>query len=254
MEGQEEYRENSGQNKKIVSVFDGDFLPYYVCHNKKGEDEKSLQDCLDLCDEFILNINRSVEADYYIGFLTKGKCFRYRINPTYKANRKYLDPPKYLSEVKKHLIDKHKFTWNEEYEADDLVVSYKKHNKQYNCAIISPDKDILNSVDVAYNPRKNEFKNNTEDEITEYFWKSMVCGDSTDGIKGIPGMGEAAFRRIRGAVELEDLMTEVLLHYINHFGEYEGIKEFTKNYLSLKLVEDVYIEEVILNEVNKETL
>ena len=43
----------------------------------------------------------------------------------------------------------------------------------------------------------------------------------------------------------------VFEEYINHHGEYEGIKEFTKNYLSLKIVDNVKLEEIKLNNVLK---
>jgi len=247
--------------KPTVAVYDADFIPYYVCHNKKDDPIKTLEDCLNLCDIFIDNINKAVKADYYCGFRTIGKCFRYGINPNYKANRKYpyVD---YLKEVQEHLSTHHSFYGQEGYEADDLVMSFKAQYNQFNVIIVSPDKDILGAVNNAYNPRKNEFVNNLPYAIIDNFWKSMITGDSIDGIKGIPGKGESFFNKVimsSDGMFIKNLpekiiRANILNEYINHFGEYEGIKEFTKNYLSLKLVDNVELNEVKLNKIEKTVL
>jgi len=242
--------ENSEQEKSVITVIDADFIPFYVCHNKKDSGEKSLNDCINMCDDFIKNILMATKANYYVGYLTTGKCFRYNINPDYKANRKYLNMPKYMAEIKERLIGVYNFKSQENYEADDLCLSFKKQNPEYDCIIVSPDKDLLGICEKSFNPRKMVFNYHTKEEIVENFWRSMVCGDTADNIKGIPGMGEKAFDKIKKSVELNDLLTEIQLYYINHFGEYEGIKEFTKNYLSLKIVDNVRLEEIKLNEVN----
>lgn len=236
-----------------VAVYDADNIPFYVCHNKKGEPEKTFDDCINLCDNLIFNTNNRINADYYVGFLTKGKCFRYDIYPEYKGNRKYDDPPKYLQEVKQYLIDGHNFTYQEGYEADDLVMSFKAQYKQYESIIVSADKDILKACNVAYNTRKNEFVYNSDEEIIEHFWKSMICGDTVDNIKGIPGKGEVYSEKLfqRFAQYGERYEETVFLAYLSHFGEYKGIQEFYKNYMCLKMVEDVQLKEFNLNEIKK---
>ena len=252
LNGIKKNRMNKTGVKERVAVYDGDFIPFYVCHNKKDEPIKTLEDCKQLCDEFIRSINTLVQADSYLGYLTIGKCFRYTVNPNYKANRKYTDLPEFLYDIKQYLQDNHGFTFNSDYEADDLVVSFKAKNSQYESIIISPDKDILTSVDIAYNPRKNEFVENTADEINAYFLKSMITGDSVDGIKGIPGKGKAfADKLLLNIDDQESLRGLVFDEYILHFGEYEGIKEFYRNYLSLKMIDDLDTGELKLNKIEK---
>lgn len=240
------------RKEEVVALIDADFIPYYVCHNKDGEPEKTLADCKRLADEFIQSICVATKADKFACFLTVGKCFRYDINSTYKANRKYL-PIKFLSEVKEHILVKYNSYYDFVYEADDLVISYKKANPQYECIIVSPDKDILNLEGMHYNPRKGEMKYTLPEEEWEYFWKSMIIGDSADGIKGIPGKGKVFADDVLSMFDIADtfypMHSIVLREYIKHFGEYEGIKEFTKNYLSLKIVDNVFIKDVKLNNV-----
>jgi len=243
----------SSNIKPIVSVFDSDFIPFYVGFTKKGEEDKSLEQCIANCDDFISNINRYNKADYYVGYLTQSKCFRYDINPSYKANRKYDNMPKYLKELKQHLRDKHNFISQEGYEADDLVISFKAQNNQYKSILVSPDKDILNLVGKHLNPRKMEFKRTSESEATEFFWKSMIKGDTIDGIAGLKGKGEVFAEKLLANLydDYESVRNLVFEEYLNQHGEYEGIKEFTKNYLSLKLVETVPLETIKLNEIDK---
>lgn len=245
-------------NKPLIAVYDADFLPFYVGFTKKGEEDKTLEQCIEKCDDFISNINRYARAEYYVGYLTQGKCFRYDINSSYKSNRKYENMPKFLKEIRQHLRDKHNFISQDGWEADDLVVSFKVQNKQYESVIVSPDKDILNLPGKHLNPRKMEFKETSVSEASEFFWKSMIVGDTTDGIKGIPKWGVKSFDRIKETLPFgtprmnNSYYRETILHcYCDVFGEYEGIKEFTKNYLSLKLVDTVPLETIKLNEVDK---
>ena len=70
------------------------------------------------------------------------------------------------------------------------------------------------------------------------FWKSMVCGDATDNIKGIEGSGEAAFNKILKLCQddlfpIEDM---VFTAYKKKYGVSQGIYEFQKNYRLLHLL------------------
>jgi 5'-3' exonuclease len=237
--------------KDKIAVWDADFIPFYVCYNKKDEPIKSLEDCKALCDSMIDTINISTRCNYYTGYLTVGKCFRYEINPSYKANRKYGETPPFIAEIKDYLKTNHNFLFDTRYEADDLVLSFKAQNPQYECVIISPDKDVLNLYEGGYNPRLNQFKYTSKEEAEKFFWGSMIIGDRVDGIPGIPGMGKKAVEKLFDRPNITSYMAIVQEEYCKVFGEYEGIKEFTRNYLSLKLVDNVKLEEVKLNKIDK---
>lgn len=234
-------------NNEIIACYDGDFIPFYACHNK-NDHIKTLEECYEAVESIISSINNRISATHFIGFMTKGKCFRYDIFPNYKGNRKYDKLPDYINEVKQYLIDKYGFKYIEGYEADDLLVSYYNNNKDKNIIVVSHDKDIFKLLPKVFNPRVFKFKFNTEYQSYKAFWTSVVCGDPIDGIKGIPGKGPAAAKTIlKGR---SNYMEKVLNAYIQHFGEYEGIKEFTKNYLCLKLVDNVEIGEIKVNKAH----
>lgn len=233
-----------------IAVWDADFIPFYVCHSKDKGIVKSLVECITDCDTLMQNIHNSINCRYFVGFLTKDKCFRYGIYPGYKGNRKYDALPTYLDEVKDHLIKYYGFIYLPEYEADDLVLSYKSQSSK-ECIIVSPDKDILNLVGTHYNPRRNEFVVTTLEEANIYFWKSMVVGDSADNIKGIKGIGPSGAEKIiKGQQLFDSLRSTILEKYCEIYGEGEGITQFYKNYNCLKIVGNIpFSENVELNNI-----
>ena len=222
-----------------IALIDADFIPYYVCYNKRDENdvvvEKTFDDCKLLVDSFIETMLKSTKATHFLLAFTVGKCFRYNVNPLYKAQRKH-EPIPFLKETKEYLIDKYKGLHNPYYEADDIVVSIKKNIYKNESFIISPDKDILNLEGTHWNPKKNEWVVTTKDKADRYFWGSVIIGDSADNIKGIPKKGEKYVEKIFGEItQSNSLSVLVYLEYLNHFGEKEGIEELYKNYMCLKI-------------------
>lgn len=239
-----------------IANWDADFIPFYVCHNKRYESgiiEKTLDDCIRGCDDLLANINKSIGADSFVGFITKGKCFRYGIYPEYKGNRKYENMPKYMDEVRSYMIDKYGFLGVQGVEADDLVLSYKKLRKDDEVIIVSPDKDLLNLEGTNYNPRKNEYVTVTADEAATYFWMSMLVGDTADNIKGVKGIGPVTAKTIINNVTIHSsLKSEVLENYCRVYGEDEGITQFYKCYKCLHILDDInkeIFDNVTLNKI-----
>lgn len=242
-------------NKEVVGIYDADFIPYYVCHNKT-DIPKTLEYCKELTDDFIRNVNNAIGATKFIGCLTVGKCFRYRVYPEYKANRKYKFDKEYqelMSGIKEYLITEYGCNYTkDELEADDLVRIFAKQlSTTFETVIVSPDKDILLLEGKHYNPKLNKWIITTKEEAEEYFWKSMITGDATDNIKGIPGMGKAAANKIFEGIKTPP--ARVLKYYIEHFGEEMGIEEYYKNYKCLRILDkyNIMFEPNIID-LNKE--
>jgi 5'-3' exonuclease len=117
--------------------------------------------------------------------------------------------------------------------------------------LCSPDKDLLQSIEgkhFNYSYKLTD-KNNVnsvikgwwietslEDSVVN-FWKSMTCGDASDGIKGIEGRGIKYFEKVfkdRPQPVNYDLIT--LDMYQENYGKTKGIYEFQKNYRLLHLL------------------
>lgn len=176
---------------KDTLLIDGDSL----CFHKKG---LSLEDAITNLDLKINNILLFSKCINYEIYLTIGKCFRYDLLPTYKANRKFTERPEFLKELKQHLIDKHNATFNEEYEADDLVLDrYREDTDKYIFASI--DKDLLyNHRGKHINLYDISWVNITEEDANEHFYTQIILGDKTDNIDSLlPNVGEVRFKKLK---------------------------------------------------------
>jgi 5'-3' exonuclease len=123
-------------------------------------------------------------------------------------------------------------------EADDAVSIYKNmyDTMGKESIICSPDKDVLMLPGKHFNYRKMEFVVTNEAEAEYTFWTDMIAGQSGDNIKGIPGKGPAFAKKLFEENPSVRYRTSVLNAYIDHFGEREGIYEFYKNYMVLKIM------------------
>ena len=222
-----------------IALIDGDSLIYYEMK------KHTLDEALAGIDVRIKNMINITGCNYYAGFLTKGKCFRYNVATTkpYKYNRKRDELPIIFYSIKEYLIQKWKFIFVPELEADDLVSVYHDPMKTIIC---SPDKDVLYQNKVNnYNYAKGEFVAVDENEATMFLWKQVLMGDSTDGIQGIPKVGPKTAEGWLEDIRPSDMPAFVLNKYIEKFGNSEGIHRFTETFkliYILKSKEDVLRE------------
>ncbi len=215
------------------ALVDADFLIYLVCHNKKDSEHiKSLDECKQQVDECISSIMLSTKATHYICFLTIGKNFRYSIFKDYKANRKKLEKPLYFKEIRDYLISDYKAISHPDLESDDMCLITR--NNVSNSFIVSNDKDLLMLEGIHYNPNKELWVETSEQQAEYYFWTSVITGDNSDGIKGIPGRGIKYAQKFLGEDTIE-YAAKVLMGYVVEMGDELGIQEFYKNYMCLKI-------------------
>ncbi len=138
--------------------------------------------------------------------------------------------------------DKYQFKEVENLEADDCCLILENQLKdKFNITVISPDQDVRFTLGNRYNPNKNEFTSISENEVEKKFYLDLVSGQSSDGIKGIPGSGiKAAERILNQSTTFKDnnYLHCVLEAYLEYFGEYKGIQEFYTNYMSLYILRE----------------
>ena len=132
--------------------------------------------------------------DVVICFTTKTN-FRYDIYPEYKSNRKDAsDDAKILNGYVKALKS---LAWerlskitdaSNVFEADDLVIQYA--DKGY--LISAFDKDVVNASPTdCYNFKTGKWiKGKSTEEIDKWYLIQSIMGDSSDGIKGVKGIGK----------------------------------------------------------------
>lgn len=177
------------------------------------------------------------------------KSFRKSISDIYKIQRVR---NKWVSLVRRRLLDMSFAIVSEYYEADDLVARDHKKLGHGNCIVVSMDKDLKQLQGIHfdyYRPPSNELDERgfkiqrpfrglsyiSKVEAEQFFWKQMLTGDAGDNIKGIKGIGPKKSDRIIFNTEPENYRRVVLEKYVSTFGEEEGKLKFNLAYDLLKL-------------------
>jgi hypothetical protein len=195
--------------------------------------EKTEQELEESADNIIQDIMRKGEFTHYIGFVKGTKTVDYKraILSEYKSNRSK-ESPKFWNFVKSYLIEKHGIYEANGAEVDDYVnVTRLNLPNSHICAI---DSDLLSLEGEHYNWRKNTWITSTKEEAHYKLWSSVITG-THNNTKGIPGKGIKFIEKRFQADPIEP--GEVLSCFIEHFGEYEGIKQFYQNYICCKTLE-----------------
>ena len=208
-------------------------------NNKFVYQEKTEDEIIQSCDEVMSDILNKSKATSYIAFI-KGKNTiqsRLSVNPEYKQNRNS-EQPKYWELTKSLLIDRWGAIPVDDIEVDDAVniIYLSNKNEFFRCAI---DKDLLELEGINYNWRLDKWYDISKEEASINFWIDMITGQPGDNIKGIPRKGEkfAELMIAQSNLKGEQFYGNIFNEYIKYFGEYKGIQEFHKNYLSLKILE-----------------
>lgn len=222
-----------------IALIDADSLLYF----EMGKD--TLEEAIEGLNNRIQEILIKTDCDRYLGFLTRGKCFRYAIakSKPYKHNRKYgSKPPIYYALDAYIQQDPWNFVSYSGLEADDLV-GMARHVLEDDCIICSPDKDVLQQLPGKhYNYQKAEFHETRDDQARDFLWKQVLMGDSTDGIPGIPGLGpKTADAIIDNKPDILSHHQVVLSQYLAKFKLDEGISRFYETFKLVRMHTDLEV-------------
>ena len=198
--------------KKILLV-DGNnliFRSYYataysgvIMRNSKGFPTNALYGFINMMNRII----REEEPSYILVAFDKGKTFRHEAYDEYKAGRS--DTPNELKQqipVAKEVLKAMGIKYHEMdyYEADDIIgtlSSLAHKDKDFDCEIISSDKDLLQLIedDVVVRVLKsndyiimdrNKFIETYGVEPIRMIDLKALMGDTSDNIPGVSGIGE----------------------------------------------------------------
>lgn len=161
-------------------------------------------------DKYAINLNDAV--DHAIGriqqildqtgcktcelYFTSGYNFRYDVAPNYKANRVGIRRPEGLYEIKVELLKHYSGMICTGWEADDHV-AYLKLNTPEQYILCAVDKDVLKSIPGKHFNYYSSDQHNIQPTFVEvdnkdaimFNYLQAIMGDSSDGIKGVPGIG-----------------------------------------------------------------
>lgn len=237
-----------------VLLIDGDSLIYYEAFK-----EQPLEKAIEGINKRLLHMCKENNTNRYVGFLTKGGCFRYGVAKSlgYKSGRP-IEKPELLYQLTNYLLESLHFQVEDGLEADDLVAYWNNVLKE-ETIICSPDKDVLKQIaGTHYNYRwtaksRGSFVTTTPVEAEKFLWQQVLMGDSTDSIPGLPGVGEKKALKIIESVNLTDnnYYEVVLDHYILAFGTAEGVSRFAETF---KLVYMLRTPEDVKREIGRELI
>jgi len=148
-------------------------------------------------DKILSNILEATQATSFSVYLTGKNNFRYNIYPEYKANRP--PDPKHRRDVHAYVVNNWNAIVSNGCEADDLLGVEQTGADPGTTCISSIDKDLNQIPGLHYHPgiRRNQawlrephFYTVTPEEALRFFYYQLLVGDTTDNIKGAPGIGK----------------------------------------------------------------
>jgi DNA polymerase-1 len=147
---------------------------------------------------------------------TGANNFRREVFPEYKSNRKG-DPPELLGQTIEWMKDNYESYSVHRLEADDLMSVFATSEYVKAAIIVSIDKDMQTVPAFVFNPDKDKRPRRIRVPQADRFWMTQVLtGDSTDGYKGIPGIGPKKAEKIleQTSSNLPDLWSTVVSAYL----------------------------------------
>lgn len=186
-----------------ILLVDADSLVYRVAANST---ETTLAGQQNILDEAIEIMAERTEATDAVFLLTGRGCFRKDIPVPkvlkdgtveyveYKGNRKDTVPPATLNDLRAYLTttytDTRIFYKVEADDAMSYVMSCLDSYQKTKVIMAGIDKDLLQIPGTHFNWVKNEFNLVFPRDAELFLKKQLLCGDRTDNVHGLPGIGE----------------------------------------------------------------
>jgi len=166
-----------------VAIIDGDMVCYRCAASCE---EEPLEIALERVDSLIERIMYETGAGVQECYLTGSNNFRYDINPAYKADRKDKPRPRWLQDVRTHLVVGWGARVSDGNEADDEM-GISQCAGDGNTVICTNDKDLLMIPGHHFDPVKGVHRIISPHEGMQNFYYQMIMGDTSDNIFGFDG-------------------------------------------------------------------
>ncbi len=123
--------------------------------------------------------------------------FRYEVLPSYKGNRDPSKKPEMLDQVKEIMEEMYPLTLRVAHlEADDVMGIIQTHpDFKDRTTIATLDKDLKQISGEHYNWRTKELFTTAWPSTELFFFYQLLRGDTADGYKGCPQMGDKKIRK-----------------------------------------------------------
>lgn len=232
----------------MIAIIDADSLVWVTAYLNR--ESYNADDVINSMDNIITEILVATRATQYAGYIQgKEKSYRTRMFDNYKANRP--DKPEWLQRWEGKLKAHAQFYWKfiavEGIEADDAVASAASYCRRmgWMYTVVGNDKDLNQITGRHYNHAKKVFFDRDIDATKEFLLTQLLTGDSTDNIKGIPGIGPSKAAKILGAVTdpKHKLHVAVQAYMDYHSTLPKGLIELAENILKVTLRDDLLVDQ-----------
>jgi len=225
----------TNQSKKTLLVLDGFAMIFRVFYSRQpmvsstGITTTVVQGFLSILFKLIKEVNPS---HIILALDSKGPTFRHEQYPEYKAGREPA-PPELIEQIP--TLEKVINAFNipihnvEKYEADDIIgtISLNAYSEGFNTVVVSGDKDLfqlINDKTSIWYSSPNRFSSDRlvsqNSYIDEKGFEGVqpqnvpdlkgLAGDSSDNIKGVPGIGQkAALALLNKYKDLENIYENI---------------------------------------------
>ena len=197
------------------ALIDGDVFAYRAAFATQGGSETDarvkidnlLQNSIEFVCDWLYD-----SADYEIYLTCSGYQFRHDIakSHVYKGNRKGKPKPTHLSYIRDYMTSDWKAITSVEQEADDCL-AIQATELDYDCTIVSVDKDMLQVPCWHYNPVKGSMVRVEPFEGTKFFYTQILTGDSADNIHGLHKVGPKKAEKILDGTATEEELWEAVV-------------------------------------------
>ena len=123
-------------------------------------------------------------------FISGEENFRYKVNPQYKAQRKDKPKPRWLQDVREHLIVGWGARIADGIEADDEL-GISQCSTEDDTVICTIDKDLLQIPGQHFNFVSGEHRIISPHQGLQNFYFQMIMGDTSDNIFGFDGIARS---------------------------------------------------------------
>jgi hypothetical protein len=224
-------------------LIDGDAIAYMIGWNYREFVSDAPQDVIwaveNSVNRFMEDLFTLTDSKLYLGIISSEanrKNFRYDVYKykPYKGNRE--EEPDWIRRwkpvINEHLLAIWGFQRSpEELETDDIIAgvhnSYAEMYRQTQghsaeTIVCSPDKDMkqLPGQHYCYRTQKQDFV--LEAKALWNWCMQMLCGDDTDNIAGVPGLGPKKSEKLLSEGCAFEWKEMVRLAYEKYFGAYYG--------------------------------
>lgn len=137
-----------------------------------------------------------------------GAYFRKTIYPPYKSHRSGHARPLLFKNLRSHVEEAYECQWRPGIEADDCLGILSTHPTKYpgTRIVVSTDKDLLQVPGLLYRPHRptEGVQKVTAEAGDRWHLMQTLMGDSTDGFRGIPGIGPKKAEKILSTLLMLD--------------------------------------------------